>query len=327
MSNHGYFKAAGQAFGPCTPMQLQRLAAEGTIKPTTLVRRGEDGEWVEAGKVKGMFPTETAETPKPQSPVAAETDIPKVEPQPLTVHQAAVNATPSPQSPFRLIKAALLLPFIPIGFWGQTKRWKLYWAGESKKIEGFVTQSIYVAERIGPARHALEPIKIEYCQLPRKRHSKIYHVVATIQSVKGDSSRTIEMPNGRIPGPDAVVYAFFYPGLYTYHMANAGYANLEETTKERDIEQHAGLPVPEISSILQMISRMAKSRAERDIAQYNYITDFGDDFSKLNDIFGNRRTNVCHVGSEFIKYSRELDYLVSKYGVDIALKTIGIKRY
>ena len=55
MSNHGYFKAAGQAFGPCTPTQLQRLAAEGTIKPTTLVRRGEDGKWVEAGKVKGLF--------------------------------------------------------------------------------------------------------------------------------------------------------------------------------------------------------------------------------------------------------------------------------
>ena len=67
MSNHGYFQAAGKVFGPCTPKELQQLAAEGTIKPSTLVRRGEDGDWFAAGKVKGLFASETADTAKTQS--------------------------------------------------------------------------------------------------------------------------------------------------------------------------------------------------------------------------------------------------------------------
>ena len=304
MLNHGYFQAAGQAFGPCTPTQLQRLAAEGTIKPSTLVRRGEDGEWVEAGKVKGLFPTETAETPKPQSPVAAETEIPKVELQPPTVHQAAVNATPSL---FRLIKAALLLPFIPIGFWGQTKRWKLFWAEDPKTISGHISKSIYVAERIAPALHALEPSRIEYCQLPRKRHAKIYHVIVTIQTANGASSRIIEMPNRWTPGPSSVVHACFYPGLHNHHMAEAGYVNNGSREKECVLEKFCCMTFPEISKILPLIDRMAKAQADRDIAHYNHITDFRDDLSGLRDIFGNPKTNVCFVGSDFIDYERELD--------------------
>ena len=303
MSNHGYFKAAGQAFGPCTPTQLQRLAAEGTIKPSTLVRRGEDGEWVEAGKVKGLFPTETAETPKPPSPVAVETEIPKVELQPPTVHQAAVNATPSL---FRLIKAALLLPFIPIGFWGQTKRWKLYWAEVPISTSGH-TKTIYVAKRTDTAKHALEPSLIEYYQSPRRRNKKILHVTAVFQTPGGEARKTVEMSNSMIPGPASVEYACFYPGLYTHHMAEQGYVNLGSREKEDVLEKLCSMTFQEISKALPMIDRMAKHQADMDIAHYNRLTDFGDDFSGLTDVFGNTKTDVCFVGADFIDYERELN--------------------
>jgi tRNA A-37 threonylcarbamoyl transferase component Bud32 len=50
--------------GPFTSPQFSRLAANGTLLPTDLVRRNES-RWVRATKVRGLFRTETAETTSP----------------------------------------------------------------------------------------------------------------------------------------------------------------------------------------------------------------------------------------------------------------------
>lgn len=305
MSNHGYFQAAGQAFGPCTPTQLQRLAAEGTIKPSTLIRRGEHGEWVEAGKVKGMFPTETTGTPKPQTLVAAETVIPKVEPQPLTVHQAAVNAAPTP---FSLIKAALLLPFIPIGFWGQASRWRLY------REEGIYTEERnrqtkmkrLCAARTSPAVHPLEPSLIEYWQPPARSEQKHYSVSVTIPTKDGDKTRGgIIMPNWRIPGPRMVTEYCFYPGLYTHYIWMHNYVRHDFSDDPFLIELYSGMTITEIEKAVPWISKRAMRAANNDIRHYLNLTDDGRDYGNLNSkITGEPKSPLLHQSDGYLKEER-----------------------
>ena len=185
------------------------------------------------------------------------------------------------------------------GFWGQTKRWKRYWAEDPKG-------PIFVAKRTDTAKHQLEPSQIEYFQSPRRRHSKILFVTATIQTPSGDKSKTIEMSNRMIPGPSSVLHACFYPGLYHHHLAVDGFVSLGGREKDYVMEELYGMTMDEISKIIPDIDRMAKSQAASDLAHYNRLTDFGDDFSGLRDVFGNLRTQICHVGHDHLDYEREL---------------------
>jgi len=59
----------GEIHGPFTPQELRRKAAAGEITPDAWVRKTQDGNWVTAERVSGLFgePTSAA---SPQEPVA-----------------------------------------------------------------------------------------------------------------------------------------------------------------------------------------------------------------------------------------------------------------
>lgn len=62
-----YFKLNGQERGPLSGEQLKHLARTGRITTDSLVRRGVQGEWVPAGRVRGLFAS-SAESSSPDSP-------------------------------------------------------------------------------------------------------------------------------------------------------------------------------------------------------------------------------------------------------------------
>jgi hypothetical protein len=55
-----YFQFQGKVVGPVSAAELQRLAAQGAIDGQTLVRRGADGPWIPARRVKGLIPIRPA---------------------------------------------------------------------------------------------------------------------------------------------------------------------------------------------------------------------------------------------------------------------------
>ncbi len=57
--------------GPLTDSVLKARAESGMIGPDTLVRKGAEGKWVPAKRVKGLFPAE-ADSPSPE-PIASAT--------------------------------------------------------------------------------------------------------------------------------------------------------------------------------------------------------------------------------------------------------------
>jgi len=77
-----YYQIMGEVIGPVSAMELKERAASGQIEQGTLVRKGESGDWVAAGRVKGLFdrPTEKQHSVKPPTPppmpIQAETPPP-----------------------------------------------------------------------------------------------------------------------------------------------------------------------------------------------------------------------------------------------------------
>jgi hypothetical protein len=56
-----YYRIENQVIGPVKVPELKRLAHEGSITPSTLLRRGEGGEWIAAVRIEGLFePTDEA---------------------------------------------------------------------------------------------------------------------------------------------------------------------------------------------------------------------------------------------------------------------------
>jgi len=50
-----YQDAENTVQGPFTPPELKQLANEGVIVETTLVRKGEEGPWYQAGQIPGLI--------------------------------------------------------------------------------------------------------------------------------------------------------------------------------------------------------------------------------------------------------------------------------
>lgn len=63
MAQAWYIQLDGKAVGPLNSAQLKRLAHGERISPATKIRAGVDGKWLDAARVKGLFPPTT----KPQS--------------------------------------------------------------------------------------------------------------------------------------------------------------------------------------------------------------------------------------------------------------------
>jgi hypothetical protein len=66
MADSYYYQIDGQTQGPLTPAALKQLANEGAINESTLVRRGEQGAWYQAGTLAGLIPPKAA--PEAASP-------------------------------------------------------------------------------------------------------------------------------------------------------------------------------------------------------------------------------------------------------------------
>ncbi|HEX3725318.1 MAG TPA: DUF4339 domain-containing protein, partial [Pirellulales bacterium] len=62
MANEWYVQHGGKQYGPLTGANLKKLAAEGKITPTTSVRLGGEGAWVQASRVQGLFAATAAPT-------------------------------------------------------------------------------------------------------------------------------------------------------------------------------------------------------------------------------------------------------------------------
>lgn len=66
MASQWYYSKGGQREGPVPSEQLKELAASGQLAPTDLVWKEGMAQWVEASKIKGLYPAPTE--PNPQSP-------------------------------------------------------------------------------------------------------------------------------------------------------------------------------------------------------------------------------------------------------------------
>jgi len=63
-----YYEVEGQAQGPLTTAELKERAKSGQLAPGHLVRKGEEGNWVPAARVKGLFPKAAPSPPSPRAP-------------------------------------------------------------------------------------------------------------------------------------------------------------------------------------------------------------------------------------------------------------------
>ena len=74
VSQKWYVKHNGKTFGPITSTKLKQLVGAAKIKPATEVRLGDDGQWIQASRVKGLLeqtkPQQQAKStdPKPSLP-------------------------------------------------------------------------------------------------------------------------------------------------------------------------------------------------------------------------------------------------------------------
>ena len=55
MAGEWYYKLMGEVIGPISSIELKQLARAGDIRPDTHVRKGPDGRWVMAERVKGLL--------------------------------------------------------------------------------------------------------------------------------------------------------------------------------------------------------------------------------------------------------------------------------
>ncbi|MCH7725698.1 MAG: DUF4339 domain-containing protein, partial [Planctomycetes bacterium] len=54
MSTEWYCKIGDRQFGPVPTQKLRDMAVGGQLTPSSMVRRGENGQWVPADRVKGL---------------------------------------------------------------------------------------------------------------------------------------------------------------------------------------------------------------------------------------------------------------------------------
>ena len=81
MANEWYYRAMTAELGPFAPSEMRQFAERGVIAPNTEVRKGTQGPWVEAVKVKGLFPGRAESPPaRPNPPPAPHVKTPPAKP-------------------------------------------------------------------------------------------------------------------------------------------------------------------------------------------------------------------------------------------------------
>ena len=61
MATEWFYKRDGKQIGPVSSAQIRALAADGTLGPDSLLRKGDTDAWFKAAKIKALFPDETEE--------------------------------------------------------------------------------------------------------------------------------------------------------------------------------------------------------------------------------------------------------------------------
>ncbi len=72
MASEWFCRIAGAELGPLSAQQVKAMAAQGRLHPDDVLRRGSDGPWLPAGRVKGLFPADQSAVEAPAAPAAAE---------------------------------------------------------------------------------------------------------------------------------------------------------------------------------------------------------------------------------------------------------------
>ena len=101
MASQWFYEVAGKQLGPLSSAELLALAQHGIVTYETPVRKGPDGNWVSAKRVRGLFPEPNATSPPPP-PVAskpsprqpANTSLPEPSRQLASDPQPVPNTTP-----------------------------------------------------------------------------------------------------------------------------------------------------------------------------------------------------------------------------------------
>ena len=98
MAAEWYCKVSGKTFGPVSAEQLKTLASQGKLTPRHEVRRGTDGSWVPADRVKGLFakPSDATTAAAARSPEAQtpQTEAAVTPPDSREASKAAAPANP-----------------------------------------------------------------------------------------------------------------------------------------------------------------------------------------------------------------------------------------
>jgi general secretion pathway protein G len=117
-----HYRVTGRTFGPFSDQQLKERAASGEVTEDTEVRKGADGEWMPAWRVKGLFGEgETPAEPSGQSGVVdAGAVAPPIHEQPPSVPEQAAQAEPSLKqgSGFKLgclVAVVVVVLTVPVG--------------------------------------------------------------------------------------------------------------------------------------------------------------------------------------------------------------------
>ena len=110
MASEWFCRIGGEELGPLSAQQVKTMAAQGRLHPGDSIRRGADGQWMPASRVKGLFPADqpgaeaaapaAAETPAENKPpvkkIAKALPVAK---QPVAAKPAAVSPKKAKESP------------------------------------------------------------------------------------------------------------------------------------------------------------------------------------------------------------------------------------
>lgn len=102
MSRNWYIQHNGRTIGPVTSAHLKQLAMAGKITQATRLRLGEQGQWVTASKVQGLF-SSTELVPKKQEtePIRAiSSNLPSVPPPATILIESLPEAPQHKQCPY-----------------------------------------------------------------------------------------------------------------------------------------------------------------------------------------------------------------------------------
>ncbi len=103
MSADWFCKIGEKKVGPLSAQQLKTIVAKGQLKPEHLVRRGSEGPWVPAGRIKGLFPEApagNAQSKDKKPPQSAAAPLPKAAAKPPPPPTAkAVNLPIAAEAP------------------------------------------------------------------------------------------------------------------------------------------------------------------------------------------------------------------------------------